>query len=192
VKTVTDNDDEVINDLFDREDWHGAIGVISAGLDREPKKGWMRHWWLTRLSTAYYELRDYTKALELARAAYRIAPNCPLVLWDLAGVYEASGDSRKAVATYSRLLKMGVRKIATDECGEGIDWAKAIIGDVHYRLGLLNRDMGKLGNAIVELSDYIRLRTDESLYSASRAKAVIRELVKRVDRSPIRSVGPAA
>jgi tetratricopeptide (TPR) repeat protein len=40
------------------------------------------------LSSCYYELRDYKKALSYAKKAYKLNPNSPLVLWDYTGAFK--------------------------------------------------------------------------------------------------------
>ncbi len=49
------------------------------------------HWLIIRLSTTYYEEQKYQKAFELAGRALKLAPNCPLVLWDYACTLDMLG-----------------------------------------------------------------------------------------------------
>ena len=46
------------------------------------------HWLLTRLSSEYYEKRQYALALKYAEKAFTEVPSCPLVLWDYAGALQ--------------------------------------------------------------------------------------------------------
>jgi len=77
------------------------------------------HWLLTRLGLTYYEEHNYKKALFYETQALRLAPKCPLVLWDYAGTLEMLGRDKEAIAIYRKLVKRGVDKIAYGECGEG-------------------------------------------------------------------------
>src|SRR5688572_8717949 len=96
----TDTLSKRINRLFDHEKWAAARSLIERELATLPADDWTRHWWLTRLSTTYYEERNYKKARELAEQAVAIAPSCPLVLWDLAGTLDMLGDKAGAIHTY--------------------------------------------------------------------------------------------
>jgi hypothetical protein len=63
---------------FHREEWTKARSLISKAL----RTNKVDHWLITRLATAYYEQHKYKRALELDRRALRLAPRCPLALWD--------------------------------------------------------------------------------------------------------------
>ena len=99
-----------------RDDWHGARRLIRAELRRQPDS----HWLLTRLALTYYETFDYKRALAIGLQAYELAPQCPLVLWDLAGSYDMLRRHRDAIPIYRKLIRRGVESIAYDECGEGL------------------------------------------------------------------------
>jgi len=102
------------------------------------------HWLIIRLSTTYYEEKKYKKAFELAAKALKLAPNCPLVLWDYAGTLNMLGRNIEAIKTYQKIIKKGVEKIAYEECGEGLLWAKALYTDSFYRLALCYSEIGNL------------------------------------------------
>lgn len=118
-----------INDFFDRGAWRDARQAILRALKRQPHD----HWLLSRLSTTFYEERNYQEALEYAREAARIDPTCPLVLWDFAGALDAVGDKEGAIKVYRKLLARGIAGIANDKCGEGAEWAASLIADCKIR-----------------------------------------------------------
>src|SRR5438309_778426 len=80
-KSVT----KVIDRLFAQERWADARAVLAKELAREPDSHWLR----ARLSTTYYEELNYDRALEEVEEARRLAPDCPLVLWEYAGTLDA-------------------------------------------------------------------------------------------------------
>jgi tetratricopeptide (TPR) repeat protein len=114
------------------EDWVGARRLIRAALRRTPDS----HWLHARLGLTYYEEWRYRLALRWSQKALALAPRCPLVLWEYAGDLQAIGRHREAVHIYERLLRRGVEGIAHGECGEGRRWARGLLADVLYRLGL--------------------------------------------------------
>ena len=137
-----------INSLLDRESWAGARRLIEREIAKISPTDFSRHWLLTRLSTTYYEEHEYDKALIVAKQAESIAPNCPLVLWDLAGAYSMLNDNANAITIYSRLIERGIDHIARDQCGEGRKWARSLIADCWCRLGTCFRDLGNTHKAI--------------------------------------------
>lgn len=116
--------------LFEQEEWGEARELLLRELANDPSD----HWLLTRLGTTYYEERQYAKALELAEQAHAIAPECPLVLWDLAGACLALGDGERARAIYQGILDRGFDDLAFGECGEGEEWARGLLADCADRL----------------------------------------------------------
>ncbi len=125
-----------INKLFQAGRWTEARALLEPRLKDEPNN----HWLLTRLGTTYYEERDYRMALRFSRRALKLRPHCPLVLWDLASTLEMLGQDRKALEIYKILFALGPKRLAEEECGEGINWAAALLTDCLYSAaGCLHR-----------------------------------------------------
>lgn len=157
-----------IEAALDREDWEGARALIRAELKDDSNN----HWLLTRLSTTYYEQRRYAKALGLVKKAYKLFPNCPLVLWDYAGSLDSVGKHRAALKIYLALVKKGARKLGDMEpCGEGRKWALGLVTDCLYRAGVCWEHLGKKQTAIRWLKAFLQARAEcpESIYSADDA-----------------------
>ena len=171
VKTATISDR--INALFAAEKWSAAKRLI----ERETAVNADDHWLLTRLSAAVYELRDYEKAFEILQSALELAPNCPLVLWDLAGTYAMLGKYHEAISVYKRLIKRGVRSIAIDECGEGTSWAKSLVADCWHGLGICYQNLNDAENAVKCFCKHLSLVSSRfgSIYSPSET---IKRLLK--------------
>ena len=126
---------KTLHRLFTQEALVEARTLIEKELVRDPES----HWLLARLSTTFYEERQYEQALRQIERAYRLAPDCPLVLWDYAGTLDAVGRTAEAIELYGRLLGKGVEAVAYEECGEGISWAIALLTDCCFRLGAVPR-----------------------------------------------------
>jgi len=167
---------ETINQLFAAERWAEARPLIEAELRKPGNEN--DHWLLTRLSTTYYEERQYQKALELVRQAEKIAPDCPLVLWDLAGTLDALDRPLEALKIYEKLIDDPDR-IAEEECGEGRDWAVALSTDCLYRAAICLKHLGMSATAIQALAAYIRIRElgGGSIYSIQDALTELKKLV---------------
>jgi hypothetical protein len=171
---------ERLEALFTKEDWRKARGLLEKELHKTPDS----HWLLTRLGTTYYEERDYAKALEFARQAYRLAPNCPLVLWDLAGALDAAGDVEGALHLYRQLVRKGPAVIGTDECGEGIAWAVGLLIDCVYRLGLCCEQLDRISDALLFYHAFLDLRADWQESSISTAADAERHIARLAEQRP--------
>ena len=123
-----------IDRLFAERKWKAARALIEKAIaKRGDAPG---HWLLARLATTHYEERKYSKALELIEEARKLAPRCPLVLWDYSGILLALGRTREAIEVCLSLLKRGPLAIARDECGEGEKWAVSLLTDCLFRVGV--------------------------------------------------------
>jgi tetratricopeptide (TPR) repeat protein len=158
----------LINDLFMKEEWIEARKIILKLLRSEPND----HFLFTRLSTTYFEEKKYKKALEYVQKALRISPHCPLVLWDYAGTLDMLGRSKDALKVYKSLLKMGVSRLGYGEDGEGVRYARTMINDCRYRIGLLYASMGKfyLSSKYIKLHIATRSRNCLSIYNLRKVK----------------------
>jgi tetratricopeptide (TPR) repeat protein len=143
-----------IEELIKKDDWAGARREIRASLKRQPDD----HWLLTRLGLTYYEQHNYKKARETEEKAIKLAPKCPLVLWDYAGSLQALDLHEEAIKIYRRLIAKGVNRIAFGECGEGKAWARGLIADCYYRLALSYQAMGDEKLALKALERHLDLR----------------------------------
>lgn len=163
-----------IERLFREERWIAAQKIILIELRKSPRD----HWLLTRLSSIYYEEKKYNKALEIVKKAYKIAPSCPLVNWDYAGTQYMLNDKKEAIKIWKRLVKRGVKSIAYDECGEGLPWARSLVNDCLYRIGLAYKSMGNYKLAIKYISDHIRNRNPncKSIYNLRKVKKRLEQI----------------
>ena len=166
-----------IEELIDAENWKGARQLIRAALRKEPDS----HWLLTRLGLTCYEERNYEKALFYEAQALRLAPRCPLVLWDYAGTLDMLGQNRKAIAIYRKLIKRGVDKIANGECGEGMAWARGLVADCLCRIAKCYEKLGEQKKALSYYVRHLERRGpgSRSIYPIGEVKRVVRELGSR-------------
>jgi tetratricopeptide (TPR) repeat protein len=151
-----------IERAMDKEDWETARRLLSREVAAHPDD----HWLTTRLATAHYEQEDYAAALAWSEKALRLAPDCPLVLWDYAGALDMTGREEAAIRVWRRLIDRGAERIAADECGEGLRWAKALVNDCRYRVALSYADLGERDEALRFLREHLahRRRGLPSLY----------------------------
>ncbi len=160
--------------------WKQARRLIRVELRRTPQS----HWLLTRLSLTYYEQFAYKRALRYSQEALRLAPRCPLVLWDHAGDLDMLGRKLEAIRTYQKLLRRGVRSIAYDECGEGLARSRGLVADSLYRLAHCHRDLGRHRRALIYLRKHLRQRGPgcQSIYPIGTVRRELKQLTMRFNK----------
>lgn len=179
-------------------EWSGARRLLREELKRNPDE----HWLWARLSETYYEEKKYRKALEHAQHAFQLAPECPMVLWDLAGAQFAAGDIRAAVSTYKKLLNAarGVmdKDGYDDPCWEGEQETLSLAVDCLYRVGVCLQETTKKSRlpglfrakcrlaALKAFRAYLESRPDyPGIYTAEDAINRIRELKEQEPHLPV-------
>jgi tetratricopeptide (TPR) repeat protein len=184
-----DRDDRAIADAWEREDWAEARRLILAALDQAPED----HWLITQLAMTHYEERHYPEALELNERAMRLAPRCPLVLWNQASVLDMLGRTDEALALWNRLLKRGPEAVARDECGEGLRWARSLLNDCLYRIGLCYQKKGDHDAALRWLYYHLgnRQRGIKSLYGLKEVREKVRQSPTHRAEVLSPAIGPA-
>jgi tetratricopeptide (TPR) repeat protein len=162
--------------LFEREHWNSARKLILSKLKRDK----LNHWLLTRLGSTYYEERNYKKALEITKRALLLAPKCPLVLWDYAGTLQALDKDLEAIQIYRKLIRKGIKRIATEKCGEGIARARGLIADCYFGLSISLFEIGKKKAGLKAFENHLELRGPgcRSIYSIEYVKNRIGKLTK--------------
>lgn len=143
-----------IESLLAKRQWQRARRRIRAELRKNPR----HHWLLARLSSTYYEQRQYRRALTIAKRAVALKRQCPLALWDLAGALEAVGRQSEAMMIWKRLLARGTKRLAYGPCGEGLAWAGSLVNDCRYSLACAYREQGAVKLAERYLDEHIRHR----------------------------------
>lgn len=162
--------------LFKKQDFAQARDLLLDELENSEKRD--DHWLLCRISTTYYEERNYRPALAYIQKALKLAPDCPLALWGLAGVLDMLEREREAIAIWERLLRRGEENIAFGACGEGLKWAKALMLDCLYRLALAHRDLKNYRQARWYMTKHIngRYPGNGSIYGLKEARARLAQI----------------
>jgi tetratricopeptide (TPR) repeat protein len=163
-----------------REDWKQARKLIRMWLRRSPNS----HWLLTRMGLTYYEQRQYRRALGYERRAMRIAPRCPLVMWDYAGTLDMLGRKKEALALFRRLLNRGEKALADGPCGEGRKWARALMADCLYRIGTILEEEHQRKRAVRAYTQHLarRKRGAQSIYPLREVVRKYKALLSQVSQ----------
>ncbi len=143
-----------IEKLIRAEQWLLARKEIEAALKAKPDS----HWLHSRLALTFYEMREYSTALKHSERARNIEPNCPLVLWDLAGALQMLERPKEALEIYRVLIRKGPKRIANGPCGEGLARARGLVADCHYRSSQSLEALGRKDEAAIEFETHLDLR----------------------------------
>jgi tetratricopeptide (TPR) repeat protein len=155
-----------IADFFQEENWAEARALLKRELEKEPEN----HWLLTQLGVTYYEQQQYKAALKIFLESYKILDDCPLTLWNLAGTFDALGESKKAIAIYTWLLE-SAKSPADDPCWESKAWTDRLKTDCVFRLGVCFQKQGKRSVALDCFRQYLNLLSIgiDGMYTAEDA-----------------------
>lgn len=164
----------LINSYFLDKKWEKARIVLVKELEHNPNNTWL----LTRLGTTYYEQKDYEKALKVTKKALKLNPNDPLVLWDFATILDMLGNGSRAIKFWKKIIDFGEKRVGMIETGEGLEWARSLICDCYYRIGLTSSDLNNKEEAFENLQIYLDMREKgiESIYTITEAKKKIQAL----------------
>jgi tetratricopeptide (TPR) repeat protein len=167
---------DLIEEKILKENWSAARRLIIRELEKEPYD----HWLITRLGLTYYEEKKYSDAFKISSKALALAPHCPLVLWDYAGVLDMLRREAEAISIWKKLIRRGVLGIANDECGEGIRWAKSLLIDCKYRIALAYKNLGNYSLAIRFMNQHLeeRVRGTRSIYQKSMVRKELSKIKK--------------
>jgi tetratricopeptide (TPR) repeat protein len=165
--------EEKIWHYFDTEQYLLARQILKNHL----KKHKDDYWALNMMSSAYYEERNYKKALEWSDKAMLIEAHDPLVLWTRAAPLDQLGRTNEAILIWQQLIDWGAEKIGLELRKEGIAWAKSLINDCRYRLGMAYKDKGNKTLALDYLQAHLAHRKGtKSIYPLKEVKKEMREL----------------
>jgi tetratricopeptide (TPR) repeat protein len=169
------------------KDWTRARTLLHEELVFAPAD----HWVWMHLSLAYYEDRQYEKALLCSKRAVELEPQCPLALWHYAGCLYMSGHEDAARNVWTVLLHTDLEEIAYGDCGEGMDHAMRLLNDVHYRLGQYYLWKGEAELARTSFEKYLHNRAHgvESSYDEKLVKQELAKLAPASDHKGPPSVG---
>ncbi|MHC4945277.1 MAG: tetratricopeptide repeat protein [Planctomycetota bacterium] len=164
-----------IEKAIEKQDWKKARQLLRNALKRKPDN----HWLLNRLGLTYYEQLEYKRAIHYIEKALAIAPRCPLALWDYAHCLDMTGKMKEAIATYRKIVKLGVERIAHGDCGQGKGWARGLIADCHLRMAYCYKDLRQLKMAVKVLKRHLKLRGPgcRSIYNIEDVRKLLHRLV---------------
>lgn len=163
-----------IERLLAAEKWQEAQALLHKELLHAPTD----HWLWMMLSETYYEQFEYETALECAKRAVELAPQCPMALWHYGGCLSMTGQERAALTVWTLLLNRNVEEVGYGECGEGMKWALQLLNDVHFRMGRVHQFLGEDSQARVSFQKYVHNRAHGvgSLYDLAEARRQLAEL----------------
>lgn len=175
---------ETVEELLDKfyveyhnENFNEAIILLNNILLKEGKGSF---WIYSRLSSCYYELMDYDKALFYAKKAYRLNPNSPLVLWDYAGALTMLKKEKKAIELLKRIQNMSDDLTIYGFTDSDIKWMQSLKNDANFLIGKAYYTICEDILAEEFLSNYLsnKKRGMKSIYTKKKALQYLKEISK--------------
>ncbi len=124
---------QIFNKLWQENKLTELRGILLEWLKEEHDS----HWTLAQIAEINYLEKHFTEALEYAEKAWKIAPHCPMVIWEYAESLFRLGKNEEAEPLYRNLIRRRVKRIAYGECGEGIRATRMLVNDCRYPLGCI-------------------------------------------------------
>jgi len=165
---------KLIEIYYEQEKWSKAKHLLLQVLRESPGD----IWFLAILSSIYYEEKNYKKAYTTIKKAMKLEPEEPLVMWHYTGSLDSLNRPKDAIQVYKKIINKGVNKIAFIDTTEGIRWARSLINDCMYRIGLCYKDVGNPKQAKIWLKKHIENRRPgiPSIYTLREVKKELSEL----------------
>jgi len=134
------------------------------------------------MGLTYYEQRRYRQALAFDQRAWRLAPHCPLVMWDYAGTLDMLGRKKEALVLFRRLLNRGEQRLAHGPCGEGVRWARSLMADCFYRIATILEEQQQRKRAFHAYTEHLarRKRGAQSIYPLRDVKRRYKALASQL------------
>jgi tetratricopeptide (TPR) repeat protein len=131
---------------------------------------------ITNLAIAYYELREYEKALSLSERALKFNSRDFLVLDYHACILSViEGKEQEAIKLLKRIIHTDLNKIAYGPNGEGMNWAKSIVNDCRMRLALVYQSINKKKEALKLVNEHLENR-QRGVFSNFTKSEVVKRL----------------
>lgn len=181
-ETVTKSLSANPSKLIMRGKYDQAIVLLRNDLKQSPDC----HWLWFELSSAYYEKKQYKRALKYAEKSLEIVPNCPLALWHCAGALSHTAsilgmteNFQKSYDIYKRLIKKGVAGLdRMDCCNEGHEYNIGLINDCRLCIGMCTYGMSKYKEAKRWTKLFIKKHDKNSIYTKKFGERVLRSIEK--------------
>ncbi len=173
---MCERSEKQIKRLLEEEKYQAARRLLLKDLKKDPDDPYI----LAIISMTFYEQYKYKKARDYAVRAHNLAPWDPLYIWYYAAALNMLGQTQEAIALYKSILKMGVNRVGSVATTEGIRWAKSLLNDCRYSIGLCYKDMGNLSLAQRYLRNHLNKRTRgiPSIYKRKDVKKKLQQLDK--------------
>ena len=132
---------------------------------------------LRLLRKLYWEKKDDQKAFKVAKKAYTLAPNEPMVLWGYAACMSNIYREKDAIEIYNKVLKQSERVIAKHPDIRTVRRAKGFKLDVHVRIGECYADIGDYEGALSYFKKYLKEKNKSlpSIYNITTVKQYLKD-----------------
>ena len=150
-----------------------AVILLNSKLRELPDDPWL----LNALAMNYYELRQYKRALRIARKGLSMNPMSSVFLWDVACCLDMLDREREAIVLWKRLMRRKPERVREDGADSDAKWGPELLNDSRYRVGVSYLRIGMRKTARKYPLQHIqgRGRGLRSIFHKSKALRRLRE-----------------
>ncbi|MFZ2096573.1 MAG: tetratricopeptide repeat protein [Anaerolineales bacterium] len=130
-------------------DWEKASSFYRVALAEFPENASA----LTSLALAFFELQNFSEALEYYQRAAKVSPNDPVPMQKVAEIQERQGNLKNATTSYMKVAELYARNREVEKAIQ--NWIRVTALDplylaAHTRLALVYERLGRTTEAMVE------------------------------------------
>ncbi|MES2809826.1 MAG: hypothetical protein V4619_14445 [Bacteroidota bacterium] len=168
--------EEAINKFYieyENKNYSKAKDLLLFIINQDNRKSF---WVYSRLSSCYYELREYDKALKYATLAYRLQPKSPIVLWDYAGVLIAVKKERRAIKLLFKIQEMQDDLTIYGFSHPQKNWMRAIKNDCNFLIAKAYYIICEDELAKEYFNKYLLSRSKETIYTKKQVLTYLKTI----------------
>lgn len=162
---------DTIDTLKQTHDWEKLKSFLISCSERYPKEYYI----FTELSSIYYMEDNSTDALFVSQKAMSIEPKDVLVIYNYGMALFLNNKFDEAITQFNRIRRKKIYSIAYGKYGEGMKWAKSIVNDSVYMIGVSYMEMGDNKKAEKFMREHLSHRR-RGIYSDFTKRQVKRRL----------------
>lgn len=162
---------EDINEFIKNRDWSGAINLLLCNAEIYPDEYWPN----TILAQMYMNKKQYDKALHYGSKAMDMNPDDYLVIYNYADALMYNGRLEEGIALMKKIVDENIFEIAYGPYGEGLKYAKRLVGDSLASIGYAYLEQGDVEKARMYFKKHLAQR-QRGIHSSFRKKIIEREL----------------
>jgi tetratricopeptide (TPR) repeat protein len=124
--------------------WSEARALLKKELKKKPDS----HWCCFTIGDAYYHEKKFSRALIWYIRARELASHCSYANYSYAKCLELMKRYDEAIPVFRAMIRKGPKRFAHGRCSDGIVYAREIVNEARFRVGLCYSWIGDYKSAL--------------------------------------------